>query len=735
MMKKIKLGQRLIGSFLIMALIVGFTGLFGAISMNKVGNRTQDILQNLASQQKLVLLMGVTQKECRIFLLQAAFVHNNKEKFEEYSEDYRMKRDLFKSQCSLILKGNKKVGIKPALKGSEIEKRTVAVLQSWQQFEAVADESIAFKANLLKQARPGIVDAAAVAALTSKELHRLIEVDLVVASDKAKEAVDDLMVAVGTSITQANKEIDTIHHFTLVMLLVSIVVAIAVALLLGILTTRYIVTRIKKMGHAVYLGSDGDLTAKVEIDSGDEIGKLSSDFNTMVEHLGEMVVKINRSTGELKKISIKITDASHQVITAAGVQANGVTTTSSAVMEINSSVKRVGENVDKLSISASESSSSILQMASSIEEVSLNVETLAQSVDEVSSSIIEMAASVKQIGNNVQNLMDASTTTACSIAQMDSSIKQVESNALDTVSISDEVRSDAESGKQSVDATILGINEIRLASRITSDAIESLCAKADDIGKILQVIDEVAEQTNLLALNAAIIAAQAGPYGKGFAVVADEIKELAERTSSSTREISEVVKGVQDETRRAVDAIEIAEMSIANGESLSLKSGEALNKIVIGVQKSTDRMSDIARATVEQAKGSQMIRDAMEQVSEMVGQIARATSEQGKGSDLITIAVERMKGLTSEVRRSTREQSKVGNFIAHATESITGMIQQIKLSTDEQRRGSEQIVHAVQNIQHSTQINMDATKVLDEAALSLSKQTEVFQEEMSGYKV
>jgi methyl-accepting chemotaxis protein len=489
------------------------------------------------------------------------------------------------------------------------------------------------------------------------------------------------------------------------------------------------------MEHALDRGAEGDLTTRVEIDSGDELGKLSGDFNTMVGRLGEMVVKINRSTVELKSISTKITDASQQVITAGGVQANGVNDTTRAVIEINASVKRVGQNVDKLSVSNSESSSSILEMAASIEEVALNVETLTQSVEEVSSSIVEMAASVKQIGHNVQKLMDSSTTTACSIAQMDTTIKEVERNALDTVAISDEVKNDAESGKRSVDATIQGINEIRRASRITSDAIESLYSKAEDIGKILLVIDEVAEQTNLLALNAAIIAAQAGSYGKGFAVVADEIKELSERTSSSTREISLVVKGVQQETKRAVDSINLAEKSISNGEILSQKSGEALSKIVIGVQKSTDRMDEIARATIEQAKGSQMIREAMEQVSEMVSQIASATSEQGRGSDLIMIAVERMKGLTNEVRRSTREQAKVGNFIAQATENITGMIQQIKNATDEQGRGSEQIVHAVQDIQQSTQVNIDATGVLDEAVTSLIRQIEVFRQEMSSYKV
>ncbi|MBT0663190.1 HAMP domain-containing protein [Geobacter pelophilus] len=727
MLNNIKLGKRLIGSFLIMALIVGITGIFGAISMKGIGDKIQDMLQNLASQQKLVLLMGVTQKECRVFLLQASFVHNDTARFEEYSEDYRMKRDLFKSQCDVILKGNKKLGIKPAPAGGIIVQRTNEALKSWQQFEAVAEEIIALKGRLLASSAPDV--------LSNEKLHSLVETSLKDTSDKSKESVDDLMVAVGTLITQANNDINRIQRIAPFMFLLAIVVAVCVAILLGVLITKYILSRIKKMGFALDRSSEGDLSVRVAIDSGDELGKLSSDFNTMVERLCEMVLNINRSTIELNSISNKITDASRQVSNAARVQANGVRETSSAVIEISSSVKSVGENVDRLSGSASESSSSILEMAASIEEVALNVETLAMSVEEVSSSIVQMTASIKQIGSSVSKLMDASTTTACSIAEMDSSIKQVEQNALDTVVISNEVRTDAESGKSSVDATILGINEIRRASRITSDAIESLYSKAEDIGKILLVIDEVAEQTNLLALNAAIIAAQAGSYGKGFAVVADEIKELSERTSSSTREISQVIKGVQDETRRAVDSIELAEKSIHQGEILSQNSGEALNKIVIGVQKSTERMEEIARATVEQSKGSQMIRDAMEQVSEMVTQIAKATSEQGKGSDMIMSAVEKMKGLTNEVRRSTREQAKVGNFIAQATENITGMIQQIKQSTDEQRRGSEQIVHAVKDIQQSTQITMDATRVLEDAVTGLADQTEVFQQEMSNYKV
>lgn len=728
MFKNYKLGSRLIASFMIMALVVGITGAFGFISMNRVGDRIQDMLQNLASQQKLILLMGVTQKTCQVSLLQAAMVQADTAKFNDYSEDYRIKSDLFKSQCDIILKGNKKLGIKAALPASEINKRTNVALQQWALFEKVAEELLTTKEKLLKEGKSGRNSS-------SSQLYALSEEKLVNATDKAKEAVDDLLVAVGIKITQANSEIAFIQRSAGLTFLCVIIIAILLAIILGVFITRSMVNRITLMAQALNQGAEGNLTTMLEIDSEDELGKLAGDFNTMVGKLSETINKVNVSAGELTVVSEDIGNASRQVSHSANLQAEGISTTSGAVSDITVSIKNVAQWVDNLSVSASDTSSSILEMAASVEEVASNVETLTLSVEEVSSSISEMTVSIREINKGVATLVGAANTTASSIMEMDSSIRQVEKNAMETATISESVLLDAENGKSSVDATISGINEIRRSSRITSDVIENLSAKAEDIGSILSVIDEVAEQTNLLAFNAAIIASQAGEHGRGFAIVADEIKELAERTSSSTREIAQVVKGVQDETSRAVEAINEAEKCIADGEYLSQKSGEALNKIVAGVEKSAIRMAEIARATVEQSKGSQLISEAMEQVSEMLERIAKATREQGQGSELITASVERMKDLTAQVRRSTREQSKVGNFIAKSTENITGMIQRIKGACDEQSRGSEQIVVAVNDIQHSTQLNLDATKVLDQSVKKLKDQAKVLHQEISIFKV
>ena len=734
-MKNLKLRTRLIGSFLIMALLVAITGAFGALSMKRVGGQIQDILEQLSKQQKLVLLMGVAQKYCHVSLMQAALVRTDPEKAEEYVEDYRMKRDLLLNQAQTLLDGNKKLGVLPAVKGSVVEKRTRQFLVSWGEFEKVADELIARKEQLMKGVSSGVLNQAAKDALSDEKLNTLANETIQEANDKAKADLDDILVEVGNKMTQANAQVTQIQRSAGVTFVSVILVAIAVAVALGLLITRNIVSRIKIMAGAVNSGAEGDLTTTVAMASDDEIGKLGSDFSEMVGKLSGMIGKVSRSSAELAGISDTMAQASQSVVQSAKMQADSVSKTSAAIVQINTSVKGVAQGVDSLSISASESSSSILEMASSVEEVVQNMENLSQSVNEVSSSIVEMGVSIKQVGNGVVSLMEVSTATASSVMEMDSSIKQVERNANETAAISKAVRIDAETGREAVDAVIYGMQEIKRASGITSEVIATLSERAGDIGEILSVIDEVAEQTNLLALNAAIIAAQAGEHGKGFAVVADETKELSERTSSSTREIALVIRGVQEETSRAVDAISQAERSIADGELLSQKSGEALAKIVIGVSEATAQVSEIARTAVEQAKGSQMIREAMEQVSEMVAQIAKATREQGQGSELIMGAVENMKGLTSQVLSSTREQNKVGNLIAQSTESITEMIRHIKRACDEQSRGSEQIVTSVEDIQGATEANLEATRVMDEAVYKLFRQTDLLRKEMEAFKI
>ncbi len=545
--------------------------------------------------------------------------------------------------------------------------------------------------------------------------------------DRAKKEQDKELAA---SIQESRESILK-GRLAIAGLLLSGIVGIIITVIIAF---QRVLRPLEKLVSAVAKVGTGDLSQKIPVDNHDELGRLASEFNTMVTKLSSMVVKIAGTSGELQSASTQIAETTQLVVAASEVQVTGVKETSGAVIEITSSIQSVAQSVENLSISASESSASTLEMAANIEAVVLDMEGLDKSVADVSCSINEMATTVKQINGSVQQLSDIAVSTSSSIAEMNYSINEVEQNALETAAISEELLSDANLGKDSVEATIIGIQEIRKASGLTSEAITSLDAKAGDIGKILLVINDVAEQTNLLALNASIIAAQAGPHGKGFAVVADEIKELAHRTKVSTMEIAQVIKAVQNDTHRATGTIVMAEKSIVNGEQLSKESERALQKIVVGIRLSTERMNQIAKATGEQAKGSRMISESIEHVSEMVKQIANATNEQSKGSELIRDAAEIMKTLTGEVNISIREQAIVSNFIAKNTEQTTDMIRQIKQATNEQSSSSNQIVQSIDAIQTSAHSNATSAKALNDVIANLSLQVKLLQDEMANFR-
>lgn len=536
--------------------------------------------------------------------------------------------------------------------------------------------------------------------------------------------IDELETQAAASIR--NKTILLIAVSGLIMLLV-----VAVTLVLVRAITRPLA---RGVTFAETVAS-GDLSTLLDIRTQDEVGQLADALNTMVAGLNGLVQRVGLSLQDLSRITQNLTQSSGNLLSAADQQLSSVEETTSAITEMKFSIRHVSDGVDSLNLSATDNRTSILELTASIDEVAQNVDYLAQSVEEVSASIAQMAASIRQVAAGAVNLRDASTETVSSVVEIDASIREVKQNALATAEVADQVRQDAETGKAAVDSTIAGMAEIRRASSVTSEVIDSLSSKAESIGSILAVIDSVVDQINLLSLNAAIIAAQAGVHGLGFSVVADEIKELATRTTESTKEIDNLIQAVQGETRRAVSAIEQTELAVSSGEKLSNNSGTLLIRIVDGIQKATRQTGDIARATEEQSLGIKRIMRSSEQVADMVAQIAGATQQQEKGSELIMGATEKMRGLALQVKSSTREQSRASSSIASATEAMADMIGQIQRACEEQNTGSEQIARSAENISSATTINHQATRVLDEAVGDLKQQSETLRQELSAFRI
>ncbi|MBI5496520.1 MAG: methyl-accepting protein [Deltaproteobacteria bacterium] len=374
-----------------------------------------------------------------------------------------------------------------------------------------------------------------------------------------------------------------------------------------------------------------------------------------------------------------------------------------ALGQMSESLKRMEAAVETLVRAAEESSSTVVQIGATNNEVVDNIHHLATAVEETAASIEEMTYSIKEVAKNIEDLSLAAEQTSASMNEMDTSISQVESNANATARLSEEVSRDAEKGSDAVVRTIEGIDRIRDSTRAVGTVIKSLGNRIQEIGNILNVIDDVAEQTNLLALNAAIIAAQSGEHGRGFAVVADEIKDLAERTAASTKEIATLIKSVQDESRNAVESMQEGERNVEAGVGLSREADGALRKILDSAQKSTQMVKAIAQATVEQAKGSKVVADAVERIAKTVQQVAAATAEQARGSEQIMKSAERMKGITQHVERSTQEQSKGSKQVSKSIESIHETVGQIHKAHREQQTASEHTLGAARRLRDGIQ--------------------------------
>jgi methyl-accepting chemotaxis protein len=202
------------------------------------------------------------------------------------------------------------------------------------------------------------------------------------------------------------------------------------------------------------------------------------------------------------------------------------------------------------------------------------------------------------------------------------------------------------------------------------------------------VISAITDETNLLSLNAAIIAAQAGEHGKAFAVVAEQVKTLARRTSQSTREIEELIRSIQKQSRQAVEAMAAGIAAVERGVERSRGAGQALEVIRGSARDASGRVAEIARATDEQARNSKQVAQAARRTSEHVQEISRAMAEQSKAAEQLLANASVSVDMCRQMTTATEEQRASGRYITSNIESITEMIRSIQGSTRAHERAS-----------------------------------------------
>jgi methyl-accepting chemotaxis protein len=229
--------------------------------------------------------------------------------------------------------------------------------------------------------------------------------------------------------------------------------------------------------------------------------------------------------------------------------------------------------------------------------------------------------------SNIDSMAMQVTSVATAGEEMASTSGDIANNCQLAVEEAQRANNAAQVGAGVVNGTVAIMSRIAERVQGTSTTVASLGARGDQIGAIVGTIEDIADQTNLLALNAAIEAARAGEQGRGFAVVADEVRALAERTTKATKEIGEMIKAIQSETKGAVVAMEEGVREVEKGTEEAAKSGQALEEILGQINAVVQQIHQIATAAEEQTATTSEISGNIQNITMVAQQASHGVRE------------------------------------------------------------------------------------------------------------
>jgi methyl-accepting chemotaxis protein len=603
------------------------------------------------------------------------------------------------------------------------------------------------------------------------------------------QASEEIRGSVDVAISKARLQADQRGQFLRAAFLAFVLLAIGAAV--GFVLTGQLIRPVHEIAAVASAVAQGDLTRIADLTTHDELGTLARGLSEMVLSLRKMVDNIQEASVQVASAAGQISANAKVVIQGAQGQAQAAEETSTSMEEMAASIQTVAGNAQSLASYVEETSSSITEMGASIEQVARSsgslantvaeasatveemttsidqmarsLESLAATVTETSATVEEMTAFIASVATNAESLSEAARRTSHTVSEMASGINQVAKIAQEADRISKKAFDDARTGDEAVGRTTQGIKTISETMENTARVITGLGKRSLEIGRILEVIEEIADQTNLLALNAAIEAARAGDAGRGFAVVADEVRKLAERSVEATKEIGEVIRQVQQETTDAVETARAGAAEAKEGIALADRAGLALRSITESVSRSSQLMDQIASATAtqsqasadvlqtvgnmntvtgqvtsavrQQAEGSNQIRQAMDNINRIMAQAAYSTKEQSAGGRQVRIAVENMNRIAAQVGIATKEQADGSRQIVDAVENMNRMTQQVSYATAEQKRGGELVVKAMENISEIARDNLGTVQEMSRAAANLAQQAESLAKLVAVFRV
>jgi methyl-accepting chemotaxis protein len=324
--------------------------------------------------------------------------------------------------------------------------------------------------------------------------------------------------------------------------------------------------------------------------------------------------------------------------------------------EISTAMEEVALASNQSAVTSQEIARGNEQQARTASEVAASMDQLQQEVDRLKQGGEKQLAAVRQAEQDI-NL------SSHSVERLSESAKQMADTALFASRTAGE-------GRRAVEQTINCMGRIEEQVQHSASRVRELGKKGEEIGIIVETINQISEQTNLLALNAAIEAARAGEHGKGFSVVADEVRRLAERATASAREIAELIQSVRQEVEGSVQDMDLCQQEVNIGAELSEKAEAALQQIVQASESVVKEVDAISEITEQMTGQVLQVRSSMETVSAITEQNQQSVREIALRSEEVSSAMTTMASISQETAAGTEQMSASAQEVSASTQNV-----------------------------------------------------------------
>jgi methyl-accepting chemotaxis protein len=467
-------------------------------------------------------------------------------------------------------------------------------------------------------------------------------------------------------------------------LIVGLIVAVAsTAMLLRF--GRSVARPLNQMVQVATAIAEGKLNQRIEHRSADETGVLAEAFRKMLAYMQEMAQTARRmAQGDL---TVKVTPRSEQDELGQAFSAM-VTSLRDATRHVAQTAATLASTSQQLSAATEQSSRGTQDVAKGSEQLARTASKAAGAVDELEAAIQQVKASSEVQKQSAAEAEEGMKQAAQAVEEVARSAQQMSSSAQQAAAI-------AQTGGQAVQETIQTMGRIQDQTLVSAQRVKELDQLGQQIGAIVETIEQIAEQTNLLALNAAIEAARAGEHGRGFAVVADEVRKLAEQAAASTKEISELIANVRHGVEQAVQAMESTSAEVEKGFTRSSEANEALAQIVQAAQTVANEVQGVTAIAQQMSASVQQVLASVSSVRAAAEENAAAVRTMGAHAQQVVGTISTVASVSQEAAASAQEISASAQQVTAASQELSAMALQLQQLVQQFRLQEEQSVTAL----------------------------------------